>query len=83
MMFDAHMGRGLVGECLFIVIVFFHMGTGSWTRLWCRVGCWATSCYPGFSGGHAGCGGGRGEGCFVGPMVQVLRQRRDYVDRRH
>jgi hypothetical protein len=26
MIFDAHTGRGLVGECLFIVIVFFHGG---------------------------------------------------------
>jgi hypothetical protein len=82
MMFDAHTGQGLVGDCLFIVIVFF-TGTGSWTRLWCRVGCWATGCCPGSSGGRAGCGGGQGEGCFAGPMVQVLRQRRDFVSRRH
>jgi hypothetical protein len=33
MMFDAHTGRGLVGECLFFVIVCFLTGTGSWTRL--------------------------------------------------
>jgi hypothetical protein len=82
MMFDAHTGRGLVGECLFFVIVLFLTGTGSWTRLWCRVGCWATGCCLGSGGGHAGYGGGRGKGCFAGPMVQVLRQRRDFVGRR-
>jgi hypothetical protein len=77
MMFDAHTGQGLVGECL-----FFHTETGSWARLWCRVGCWATGYCPGSGGGRASCGGGRAEGCFAGLMVQLLRQRRDYVGHR-
>jgi hypothetical protein len=37
MMFDAHTGRGLVGEFLFIIIIcfifYFFTGTGSWTIL--------------------------------------------------
>jgi hypothetical protein len=78
MMFDAHTGRGLVGECLLFIFIFF-TGTRSWIRLWCRVGCRATGCCPGSGGGYAG---GRGEGCFAGPMVQVLRQRQNYVGRR-
>jgi hypothetical protein len=44
-MFDAHTGRGLIGE-----FCFFN-GDGSLTRLWCRVGGWATGCCPGASGG--------------------------------
>jgi hypothetical protein len=40
-MFDAHTGRGPVGE-------FF--GIGCLTRLWCRIRGWATGCCPGAGG---------------------------------
>jgi hypothetical protein len=72
--FDAHTRRGPVGE-------FFRFGC--LTRLWCRVGGWATSCCPGADGGWVGRRGDWSEGVFVGPMVQVLRQWRDHFGRRH
>jgi hypothetical protein len=72
-MFDAHTGRGPVGE-------FF------WTRclmrLWCRIGGWATGCCPGVGGGWVGRRGDWGEGVCAGPMGQVLRQWRDRFGRR-
>jgi hypothetical protein len=38
MMFDAHTGQGLVGECLFIVIVFLFFSRGLCLRQDCGVG---------------------------------------------
>jgi hypothetical protein len=67
----------------------FFTWSGCLTRLWCRVGGWATGCCPGAGGGWVGRRGdwvGRrddwGKGVFVGPMVEVLRQRRDRFGRR-
>jgi hypothetical protein len=42
------------------------------TRLWCRVRCWATGCCPSAGGGWVG---RRGEGVCAGSLGQVLRQR--------
>jgi hypothetical protein len=72
--FDAHTGRGSVGE---FVWDLFCMGSGCLTRLWCGVGGWATGCCPGAGGGWVGRRGDWGEGVFAGPMVHVLRQRRN------
>jgi hypothetical protein len=51
-------------------------------RLWCRVRCGAAGCRPGYGGGHLANDGGWGEGCFAGPMVRLLHERRDFVGRR-
>jgi hypothetical protein len=66
--FNAHTGRGPVGE-------FFW--TGFLTRLWCRIGGWATGYCPGAGGDWVGHHGDWGEGVCARPMGQVLRQRRD------
>jgi hypothetical protein len=72
-MFDAHIGRGPVGE--------FFFGIWCLTRLWCRIGSWATVCCPGTGGGWVCCYGDCGEGVCAGPMGQVLRQQRDSFGR--
>jgi hypothetical protein len=51
-------------------------------RSWCGVGCGAAGCRPDYGGGHLANGSEWGEGCFVGPVVHFLRERRDFVSRR-
>jgi hypothetical protein len=31
---------------VYLLLLFFHTGTGSWTRLWCRVGCGQLAVVP-------------------------------------
>jgi hypothetical protein len=42
----------------------------------------AAGCCPDSGGGDFANGGGWSEGCFIGPVVQLLRERRDFVGRR-
>jgi predicted RNA-binding Zn ribbon-like protein len=69
------MGDYLVGK-------FFFTRTRSKIRSWCRVGCGAAGCHPDYGGSHLANGSGWGEGCFAGPVVQLLRKRRGFVGRR-
>jgi hypothetical protein len=46
------------------------------------VGFGTAGCPPDFGGGHFADGGGWCEGCFVGPVVRLLRERRDFVGHR-
>jgi hypothetical protein len=62
------------------LVSFFTM-TRSKIISWCRVGCEAACCCPNCGGGHFANGGRWGEGCFAGPVVRLLRERRDFVDR--
>jgi hypothetical protein len=43
-----------------------------------QVGGGAAGCCPDCGGGHFANDGGWGEGCFAGPMVQLLRERGDF-----
>jgi hypothetical protein len=72
---DICVGDYLVGK-------FFLTMTRSKIRSLCRVGCGAAGCCPDYGGGHFANGGGWVEGCFAGPVVQLLRERRDFIGRR-
>jgi hypothetical protein len=70
---DICVGDYLVGK--------FFLMTRSEIRSWCRVGWGAADCCPDCGGGHFANGGGWGEGCFAGPVVRLLRERRDFIGR--
>ena len=65
-----------------IILLVSFLRLGLEPLLWCRVGCGAAGCCPDSGGGHFANGGGWCEGCFAGPVVHLLRERRDFVGRR-
>jgi hypothetical protein len=65
---DIYVGDYLVGK------FFFEMARCK-IRSWCKVECGAAGCCPDYGGGHFANGGEWGEGCFAGPVVQLLRER--------